>query len=227
MDRKFYARDTETVARDLLGCILVRRSNNQPDPAGTSEEQWIGGLIVETEAYLPGDVDPASHSVAGRTRRNKSMFGPPGIYYVYQIHTRHCLNVSTSAPGVGTAVLIRSIQPIWGIETIAKRRGVAITHRMADIRRLTSGPGMLCQALSIDLAVDGRDSCQNRDLQICHRPVLPPFTTIAGPRIGITAAADLPLRFFVDGNRYVSGPTSPHTVPRRQSFAIESRTRVE
>ena len=117
--RSFYDRPTPIVARQLLGKALLRRLH----------DQWIGGVIVETEAYLSRD-DPACHSDRGMTPSNASMFGPPGTLYVYPIHAKHCMNAVTESQGIGSAVLIRAIEPIWGIDYIKSNRGYD------DLRRL-------------------------------------------------------------------------------------------
>ena len=125
------------VARELLGKVLLRKLRGQ----------WLGGRIVETEAYLAAG-DPASHSAAGKKRSNAAMFGPPGTLYVYPIHARFCMNAVTEKEGTGSAILIRAIEPIWGMERMHEHRGTD------DPRRLTRGPAMLCQALQVDRALD-------------------------------------------------------------------------
>lgn len=126
----FYMRDVDLVARDLIGTTL--------------QIDGVGGVIVETESY--DMADPASHSFAGRTPRNAAMFGPVGHAYVYRIYgLHHCLNIVCGEPG--SAVLIRAIEPLYGIERIRARRGLAMRER-----DLCAGPGRLCEALEIDLA---------------------------------------------------------------------------
>lgn len=176
--RPYYDRDTVLVATELLGKCLVRVS------AGKVRI----GRIVEVEAY-PGPHDAASHSSKGPTPRNRVMFGPAGHAYVYMIYGRHCcLNVVTEASGHGSAVLLRAIQPIQ-----------QITGR-------TQGPGLLCRAMDIDRRLNGCDLSGDR-LYITA-PVAPePFTIVAGPRVGVAYAgewASRPLRFYIDGNPYVS-----------------------
>lgn len=172
----------------------------------------MGGLIVETEAYL-SENDPASHSRRGPTPGNASMFGRPGTLYVYPIHAKYCMNAVTEQRGKGSAVLIRALEPIWGIEVMQQRRG------QSELRRLTSGPAMLCQALQIDRRHDGIDLVANRRIRIA--PVQTVRAAAAGasrepdrvhcsPRIGISRAAELPLRFFLRHNRYVSGRRRDH-----------------
>jgi DNA-3-methyladenine glycosylase len=186
----FYARDVIAVARGLLGRHLIRES-----PEGVAS-----GRIVETEAYLPEN-DPACHAFCGRTRRNASMFGPPGRAYVYAIHSRWCLNAVAAPEGIACAVLIRAIEPLEGIDLMQARRG---KEALLDLAR---GPGRLCEALAIDKALDGWDLTLGQTLWIAaNRRGLPDDADIAiSPRIGVTSAHDLPLRYFVRGNRFVSG----------------------
>ncbi len=184
----FYDRPTTIVARELLGKALMRRIDGD----------WIGGTIVETEAYLPED-DPACHASRGMTPSNASMFGPPGTLYVYPIHAKHCMNAVTEAAGKGSAVLIRAIQPLWGVATMKTNRG----HQ--ELRRLTSGPGMLCQALQIDRRCDGISLTGDRNMIIAETDSKDKIEILATERIGISKAkADL-LRFVIVGNRFVSG----------------------
>ncbi len=191
LPRSFYDRATETVARQLLGKALLRKVG----------DAWIGGLIVETEAYLPEN-DLASHSARGKTRSNASMFARPGTLYVYPIHAKHCLNAVTQPEGIGSAVLIRAIQPVWGIDAMQKHRG----HD--DLRRLTRGPAMLCQALQVDRGDDGCDLVSSRTISIRETGDAPPIEISVSGRIGLSKAADHPYRFYARGNRFVSGRAS-------------------
>ena len=155
-----------------------------------------GGLIVEVEAYDRDD--PASHSHAGPTPRNASMFGPPGHAYVYRSYGIHwCLNFVCREAGHGAGVLLRALQPTQGLDTMRHRRG------LADERLLCSGPGRLCQALGVDASLDGAALDQ------------PPFELIAaggearvnvGPRIGISKAIEIPWRFGLHGSKHLSRP---------------------
>lgn len=190
---EFYDRDTVTVAKDLLGCLLVHQ-----DETGTTM-----GWIVEDEAYLQGD--PAAHSYRGETKRNRAMFGPPGHAYVYRIYGLHtCFNVVTGPEGIGEAVLIRALEPAVGIDLMQARRGTD------DPLALASGPGKLTQALNITMDLDGT-SLSDGPLQVWAPESLPdrrpegwPGEIVQTTRIGITKAADLPLRFYLNGNRYIS-----------------------
>lgn len=188
----FYDRDPVQVARELLGMSLLRKNG----------DEWIGGQIVETEAYLANG-DPASHSARGKTAGNASMFGPPGTLYVYPIHAKYCLNAVTQSPGTGSAVLIRAIEPIWGIRTMQRRRGIS------DLCRLTRGPAMLCQALDVDRSLDHSDLVGSSCVGIFqHGQTVTQFCRTR--RIGVTKAQKRKLRFFIDGNWYVSGRRGDH-----------------
>ena len=195
LPREFFARPTAEVARELLGKKLLRYI----------DDQWVGGFIVETEAYLADD-DPASHSARGETPGNAAMFDQPGTLYVYPIHAKYCLNAVTERQGIGCAVLIRAIEPSAGINIMAANRG----HD--ELRRLTRGPAMLCQALAVDRRQDGIDLISSNTVVIADGRTHSPAAVTSTPRIGISTATDLPLRFFVDGNRFVSGRTSDHRI---------------
>jgi DNA-3-methyladenine glycosylase len=196
LGREFYDRDPRRVSRELLGSVLVRRERRQLRTA----------RIVEVEAYLGKD-DPAAHSFAGRTLRNAVLFGPPGYAYVYFIYGNHyCLNVSCLADGVAGGILFRAVEPLAGIEEMARSRGVCI-NSARDLRKLTSGPGRLAEAFDITRERDnGKDlTSAGSDLFIADdgyrvRRIL---TT---PRIGISKAAERPLRYIIAGNAFVSGP---------------------
>jgi len=196
LSRDFYDRDPRRVSRELLGKVLLRRE------AG----KLLAARIVEVEAYM-GKNDAAAHSFAGRTARNAVLFGPPGYAYVYFIYGNHyCLNVSCLPDGVAGGVLFRAAEPLVGMEEMAVARGVSISSTR-DLRKLTSGPGRLAEAFGITRERDnGKDLTNSRsDLFIADdgyrvRRIL---TT---PRIGITKAAERPLRYLIAGNEFVSGP---------------------
>ena len=180
--------DTAELARFLLGKMVVRML-----AGGVA-----GGRIVETEAYDIGD--PAGHAYRGVTPRNRALFLERGHAYVYLAYgVSYMLNVSSETPGVGAGVLIRAIEPTLGVAIMARNRG---TERMRDLAR---GPGRLCAALRIDRTLDGIDLCQHGPLWLGSDGQAPDEIG-QGKRIGITRAADSPLRFYVRGNRFVSGP---------------------
>jgi DNA-3-methyladenine glycosylase len=183
----FYDRDPATVARELLGAFLIR----------VTREGRQRGRIVETEAYLAAN-DTACHAARGRTRKNASMFAGPGTAYVYAIHSRWCFNVVTEPRGTPSAVLIRAIEPLEGIAVMEARRRLS---RTLDLAR---GPARCCEALAIDRRLDGWSLCRGQRLWIAagDRPSEP---LLCSPRIGVTAAAELPLRFFLGECPYVSG----------------------
>ena len=193
LPRPFYNRDPRLVAPDLLGKILIRRYGRK----------LLTGRIVEVEAYLGAD-DPAAHAAIGRTPRNSVLFGPPGHAYVYFIYGAHfCLNVSCLPDGVPGGILFRALEPLQGIEEMFKLRGIDET---SDLRRLTTGPGRLAAAFGITRARDNAKDLTDAqsDLYIVDDGTPPPRTLIT-KRIGITKAADMPLRYIVAGNRFVSG----------------------
>jgi len=200
LSREFYDRNPRRVSRELLGKVLVRRE----------ERKILAARIVEVEAYL-GENDPAAHSFAGRTPRNSVLFGPPGYAYVYFIYgTHYCLNVSCLPDGKAGGVLFRAAEPLTGIEQMALARNLSFNstrNSTRDLRKLTSGPGRLAEAFGITRERDnGKDLTSTRsDLFIADdgyrvRRIL---TT---PRIGITKAAERPLRYVIAGNEFVSGP---------------------
>lgn len=190
LPREFYARDPVIVARELIGKWLIR----------DAEMVITGGRIVEVEAYLSSR-DPACHASRGMTRRNATMFGPPGHAYVYMIHSRWCLNAVTEDIGLGSAVLIRAIEPLEGIELMQQRRG---KERLLDLAR---GPARLCQALDVTKAQDGWDLTAGRELWIAEASEAngKPLLVARSGRIGISSAQTRLLRFYVAGNPFVSG----------------------
>lgn len=194
LKRKFYDRDPRDVCRDLLGKVLVRNQSNQ----------LISGRIVEVEAYLSND--PAAHSAVGRTARNDVLFGPPGRAYVYFIYGNHwCFNVSCLPDGIAGGVLFRALEPLQGVEQMARARGITLNGER-DLRLLTSGPGRLAEAFGITRQRDNNKELfsPDSDLWIGDDGSDPPCiaTTV---RIGITKAAEMPLRYVILGNKFVSG----------------------
>jgi DNA-3-methyladenine glycosylase len=178
---------SERVARQLIGAMLL--------------VDGVGGRIVETEAY--DREDPASHSFAGPTVRNASMFGPPGRIYVYRSYGIHwCLNLVCREPGHGAGVLIRAIEPLAGIETMRTRRGLAGSAGV-DTRLLCAGPGRVGQALGLGPQHDGLP-VDRSPFELL--PAAEPAGILVGPRIGITKATDQPWRFGLAGSRFLSRP---------------------
>ena len=156
----------------------------------------VGGRIVEVEAY--DHEDPAAHSYRGRTERNASMFGPPGHAYVYRSYGVHwCLNFVCGPEGVASAVLIRALEPLAGVETMRKRRG------LDSLRLLCSGPGRLCQALAVTRDHDGL-SLAAPPFEL--RPREGAVDVVAGPRIGLTKAVERPWRYGLAGSGFLSRP---------------------
>lgn len=183
LEAAFYARPVLEVARDLIGCTLMHGG--------------IGGVIVETEAYH--ESEPSCHAYGGPTPRAQTLFGKPGTAYVYFSYGMHTLLNAVAEPaGVGAAVLIRALEPVYGIELMIENRG---RKRPAD---LCSGPGKLCQALGVALDLNG-SSLQRGPIAI-HPPEEPgrEMKIVSGPRIGISAATDLPWRFHAEGVEHVS-----------------------
>jgi DNA-3-methyladenine glycosylase len=182
LGRGFFARDVLTVARELIGVTLL--------------VDGVGGPIVETEAYSPQE--PASHTYRGRTQRNSVMFGPPGHAYVYFSYGVHwCLNFVASEGPAGSAVLIRALQPMEGLDVMAARRG------LTDPRRLASGPGRLCQALGLTGDHNGAALDEPPFEILARRGAV---EVVAGPRIGISKAVELPWRFGLSGSAFLSRP---------------------
>ncbi len=192
LTRAFFERDPVTVSRGLLGKVLVRRATNG--------ERMLAGRIVETEAYLGGE-DPAAHAFAGATERNRVLFGPAGHAYVYFIYGVHyCLNFSCLRAGEPGSTLVRALEPLAGIAQMEAAR------KLQELRQLTNGPGKLCQAFGITRTRDnGKDVCSlESDLQVREQREVERAEIAATPRIGITKAAEMPLRFVLQGSEYLS-----------------------
>ena len=195
LPRAFYNRDPRKVSHDLLGKILVRRE----------EKKHLTARIVEVEAYL-GANDAAAHAASGRTARNAVLFGPPGHIYIYFIYGNHyCLNFSCLPDGVAGGVLVRALEPLEGIQEMAEARGVSI-NGPRGLKTLTSGPGRLAEAFGITRTRDNEKdatSCLS-DLFVADDG-FHPRRILKTVRIGIHKAADLPLRYIIADNAFVSG----------------------
>ena len=185
---RFYDRPTELVARDLLGAVIECTT-----PQGVTR-----GRIVETEAYLGPD-DPACHAAAGLTARTQHLFGPPGLAYVYLIYGMYwCFNAVTRERGHGAAVLVRGVHPIDGIDLMRQRR-----PKVTKERDLTNGPGKLCLAMGIVGAMSGT-SLREGPVVLRRGTEVPDADVEVTPRVGITQAAEWPLRYLVRGDPFVS-----------------------
>ena len=182
LTRRFFDRSVLEVAPDLIGATLLVGG--------------VGGAIVELEAYH--HTDPAAHSYRGRTDRNAVMFGPPGYAYIYRSYGIHwCLNFVCEGEGSASAVLIRALQPVTGLATMRRRRG------LSDERLLCAGPGRLCEALAVTHAHNG--------LRLDRQPFAlyartEPVEIAVGPRIGLTKAVERPWRYGLAGSRFLSRP---------------------
>lgn len=201
--REFYEADeTIAVTQKILGCLLLRVTAGDEPGEGSDPLPSCGGRIVEAEAYL-GEHDPAAHAARGRTPVTDVMYRAGGHAYVYQIYGMHnCLNATSLPPGLPGCVLIRAIEPLFGVEAMRVRRGLPSTR----LKDLCSGPGRLCQALGIDRTLTGSDLTAGPLLILSGGPA--PAAILSGPRVGITKAADWPLRFWIDGSPWVSGRTT-------------------
>lgn len=217
LSRRFFDRDPRKVARELLGKILVRRRR----------EGLLAGRIVEVEVYL-GERDPAAHAFAGPTARNRVLFGPPGHAYVYFIYGNHfCLNVSCLPEGDAGCVLFRALEPVVGIDRMARNRRLPALTSISEppseraLRLLTSGPGRLCEAFGITRERDNDKDLTASDLFLADDGYRPTKITVT-QRVGITKAAERPLRYVIAGNPFVS--KSP-AASRRSAEKITSAGR--
>lgn len=197
LPRSFYLQPTLRVARQLLGMYLVRDKG----------AERLVGRIVEVEAYL-GEQDPASHAYKGMTERNEVMFWQGGHLYVYFIYGMHyCCNVVTERKGVGHAILLRAAEPVAGIETMARNRGIQL-NSARDLELLCSGPARLCQAFDIRRNENGTDLCGKEIWIAAGSSAMGSYRIERSSRIGIVRAVDHPWRFFIRGSRFVS-PAKP------------------
>ncbi len=188
LPKEFYKRNTSAVARDLIGKVICRKSGRR----------LLKGMITETEAY-PGKNDPASHSYIGKTNRNAVMFEEGGMAYVYFTYGNHyCFNVVTGAKGNGSAVLIRGVEPLEGIDVMMKNRGTS------DVYNLTNGPGKFAQAFDIKREINGKDLTLD-EIFITEPQEKKHFKIIISKRIGITKNADKLYRFCMKDNPFISG----------------------
>ena len=224
LPRSFFNRDPRTAARELLGKLLVRRLGGPYLPSvGRCGKTGhiIAGRIVEVEAYL-GLADPGAHAYRGITPRTAVLFGPPGHAYVYFIYGNHyCTNISCQPEGHAGCVLLRALEPVCGIDEMAANRAVTLSEppRLTQLRRLTSGPGCLSQALGITRPRDNaKDLCSaSSDLYVASDGFIPE-AILATTRINVTSAPHDEWRYVLAGNPFVSGP---------RSARMPSRTRTD
>lgn len=187
LDRSFFSRYTPDVARDLLGCVLVRKL----------EGIMMRGKIVEVEAYRGAD-DPASHAFRGITNRTRVMFGEAGHAYVYFTYGNHyCLNVTTESEGEPGAVLIRAAEPLLGVDEMRRRRG---TEKLTD---LMSGPGKLTKAMGIDIRMNEEDVTTSNSIYFLSKKN--PVRIVSSTRIGVSTGGGIEWRYYVRGSMFVSG----------------------
>lgn len=188
LSKKFYLQDPVTVAKELLGKYLYRKTDHG----------LIVNKIVETEAYLSKD-DPACHAYTSRTARNYNMFEEGGVSYVYIIYgCYHCFNIVTGKKGDGEAVLIRALEPVDGINIMQEFREVK------KIKDLTNGPSKLCLSLNVTKKENGLDLINCDELYITEGDIIQNQDIVVTTRIGLTKGIDLPLRFYLNNNIYVS-----------------------
>ena len=192
MNHSFFRQDTVELARKLLGCLLVHRTT----------DGVAGGMIVETEAYV-GAVDKACHAYQNRSERTEIMYQDGGYAYVYFIYgMHHCFNVVTGSQGEGSAVLVRALEPVIGLDLMQYRRNTKL------LEGLCSGPGKVCQALGVTKNEYGLDLCDPASpLRLIRYRNIPDKQIVATPRINVAyaeEAAAWPWRFYVKGNAFVS-----------------------
>jgi DNA-3-methyladenine glycosylase len=187
LGRDFYERDPSQVARDILGKVIVRRLGSEV----------LSGKIVETEAYY-GSRDPASRAYQGRKNYNRPMFGEPGRLFVYMVHTWWLLNIVAHGEGGVGAVLIRGLEPLKGVQAMMRNRG------MENIQNLTNGPGKLAKALAVTNELNGLDITEYVSSLVVTASENEVFDTATSRRTGVTRDLPEELRFYIEGNRFVS-----------------------
>lgn len=193
LPREFYSGNAVNIAQKLLGKIFVK----------TEDEIILAGRIVETEAYK-GNVDESAHSFRGITNRNKVMFEQGGLLYVYFTYGVHfCSNIVTGKKGEGDAVLLRGIEPLSGIDIMAKRRFGKNHTDEKELLNLTNGPGKICQAFGLNREHNGSD-LTSTDIFLLDQPDISKQQIVTTTRIGIKKSVDLPWRFYIKNNLYVS-----------------------
>lgn len=210
LKREFYTRPVLSVAKELLGKIIVKNEvlvssleNNLIPAVNDNPFTWLSGKIVEVEAYN-GSIDEAAHTFSGITKRNEIMFGEGGYLYVYFTYGAHfCSNIVTGRKGEGTAVLLRAVEPLDGINQMAINRYGRDLKNDKEKLNLTNGPGKLCKAFCINRNHYGVDLTGD-EIFILDQPVLDKKDIVITKRIGITRSVDLPWRFYIKNNPWVS-----------------------
>lgn len=193
LPKKFYQRKVLNVAQELLGKYLVKREG----------KKYLVGKIVEVEAYSE-KIDEASHSYKGKTKRNEVMFNSGGKLYIYFVYGNHfCCNVVCDKEGTGSAVLIRGIEPITEVEIMGQRRFNKVNVTKKEFLNLTNGPGKICKAFDITKSQNGVDLCAD-DIFLAEGEKVPKKNIVSSTRIGITKSKDLPWRFYLKDNPFVS-----------------------
>lgn len=193
LNRSFYKRDVLTVAHELLGKILIKADG----------PEILAGKIVEVEAY-DGSVDEAAHTFQGKTKRNEIMFGNGGYFYVYFTYGAHfCCNIVTGTEGHGTAVLIRGVEPVEGVERMSFNRFGKNLLNEAEKHKLTNGPGKVCQAFGINREYYGEDLINGR-IYLLNQRRIPADRIVKTTRIGIKKSTELNWRFYIKDNPFVS-----------------------
>ena len=191
--QNFYTRELHKVAHDLLGKIFVRKKSGK----------LYAGRIVEVEAY-DGSIDEAAHTFRGKTKRNEVMFNTGGLLYVYFTYGMHfCCNVVTGKENEGKAILIRAIEPVEGIDLMMLNRYSKKELSRSKLINLTNGPAKICQAFEIERKENGTDLTGD-EIFICNAPKVPSINMAVSPRIGIKKSVDLPWRYYIKDNPFVS-----------------------
>ena len=193
LSKSFYKRDLLTVAKELLGKVLIKKN----------PKNLLAANIVEVEAYN-GEIDKAAHTYSGRTERNKVMFNEGGFLYVYLSYgVHHCCNIVTGFEEKGTAVLIRAVEPLNGLDVIIKNRFGRKLKNDKEIINLTSGPGKVCKALGINRNHSGIDLTGDK-IFLLDQPKVKASEIGISKRIGITKSTNYPWRFYIKENQFLS-----------------------
>ena len=193
LSKSFYCRELHTVAKELLGKVLIKKNS----------KNLLAVKIVEVEAY-DGEIDKAAHSFGGKTERNRVMFNKGGFFYVYLSYgVHHCCNIVTGFEDKGTAVLIRAVEPLKGLDVMIKKRFGRKLKNDNEITNLTSGPGKVCKALGINKNHSGLDLTGDK-IFLLNQPKVKVSEIGISKRIGITKSINYPWRFYIKENKFLS-----------------------